>query len=84
MLSKKEIFVDYFSIQCYNGLQILVSGLRCFEDDDIVHVNGRVDPKADIDLIKLELILSHLDEVCQRECVQHCCFSVCLCIREGS
>ncbi|KAF2309253.1 hypothetical protein GH714_001387 [Hevea brasiliensis] len=38
-------------------------GLRCFEDDDIVHVNGRVDPKADIDLIKLELILSHLDEI---------------------
>ena len=35
--------------------------VRCFEDDDIVHVDGRVDPKADIEVIELELALVDLD-----------------------
>ncbi|AQK74811.1 Ribosome-binding ATPase YchF [Zea mays] len=34
--------------------------VRCFEDDDIVHVNGRVEPGSDIDVINLELIFSDL------------------------
>ncbi|XP_057522337.1 uncharacterized protein LOC130802375 isoform X1 [Amaranthus tricolor] len=37
--------------------------VRCFEDNDIIHVNGRVDPKSDIDVINLELIFSDLDQV---------------------
>ncbi|MFT5284135.1 MAG: GTP-binding protein YchF [Planctomycetota bacterium] len=35
--------------------------VRCFEDDDIVHVDGRVDPKADIEVIELELSLVDLE-----------------------
>ncbi|KAK6947270.1 GTP binding domain [Dillenia turbinata] len=37
--------------------------VRCFEDNDIVHVNGKVDPKSDIDIINLELVFSDLDQV---------------------
>lgn len=37
--------------------------VRCFEDNDIVHVNGKVDPKSDIDVINLELIFTDLDQV---------------------
>ncbi|EPS61214.1 hypothetical protein M569_13585, partial [Genlisea aurea] len=40
--------------------------VRCFEDDDIVHVNGKVDPKSDIDIINLELVFSDLDQVEKR------------------
>ncbi|CAN6545524.1 unnamed protein product [Malus baccata var. baccata] len=36
--------------------------VRCFEDNDVVHVSGKVDPKADIDAIDLELIFSDLDQ----------------------
>ncbi|XP_021757414.1 uncharacterized protein LOC110722452 [Chenopodium quinoa] len=37
--------------------------VRCFEDNDIIHVNGRVEPKSDIDVINLELIFSDLDQL---------------------
>nr|DAD43618.1 TPA_asm: hypothetical protein HUJ06_001848 [Nelumbo nucifera] len=40
--------------------------VRCFEDNDIVHVNGKVDPKSDIDIINLELIFSDLDQIEKR------------------
>lgn len=35
--------------------------VRCFEDDDIVHVAGKVDPLSDIEIINTELILADLD-----------------------
>ena len=38
----------------------IVHVVRCFEDDDVIHVSGRVDPIADIEVINLELILSDL------------------------
>ncbi len=37
--------------------------VRCFEDDDIVHVAGRVDPLADIETISTELMLADLETV---------------------
>ena len=37
--------------------------VRCFENDDIVHVAGRVDPISDIEIINTELALSDLDSV---------------------
>ncbi|KAG0474066.1 hypothetical protein HPP92_015923 [Vanilla planifolia] len=40
--------------------------VRCFEDNDIVHVNGKIDPKSDIDVVNLELILSDLDQIEKR------------------
>lgn len=39
----------------------IVHVVRCFENDDIIHVDGCIDPKRDIDVIDLELILSDMD-----------------------
>ncbi|NEZ03421.1 redox-regulated ATPase YchF [Wenzhouxiangella sp. XN201] len=35
--------------------------VRCFEDDDVTHVSGRVDPLSDIETIDTELCLADLD-----------------------
>ena len=40
--------------------------LRCFEDDDVIHVEGRVDPIADADTIETELMLADLDSLERR------------------
>ncbi len=37
--------------------------VRAFEDDDINHVNGKVDPKDDIETINSELILADLEKI---------------------
>jgi GTP-binding protein YchF len=37
--------------------------VRCFENDDIVHVAGRIDPGSDIEVINTELALADLDSV---------------------
>ena len=39
---------------------VIIHVVRCFEDDDVVHVRGKVDPLYDIEVINLELILSDL------------------------
>jgi GTP-binding protein YchF len=40
--------------------------LRCFEDDDITHVEGRVDPVEDADTIETELMLADLESIEKR------------------
>ncbi len=40
--------------------------VRCFEDPDVVHVDGTVDPIRDIETIELELIFADLDTVKKR------------------
>jgi GTP-binding protein YchF len=40
--------------------------LRCFEDDDIIHVEGRVDPLADAEVVETELMLADLDSLEKR------------------
>ncbi|MEM9911824.1 MAG: redox-regulated ATPase YchF [Pseudomonadota bacterium] len=40
--------------------------LRCFEDDDVTHVDGRVDPVADADVIETELMLADLESIEKR------------------
>ena len=44
----------------------IVHVVRCFEDENIVHVNGRIDPADDIATINLELILADLETVQKR------------------
>lgn len=39
----------------------IVHVVRCFENDDIIHVEGSVDPARDIETINLELILSDVE-----------------------
>src|SRR6187399_1489866 len=44
----------------------IVQVVRCFEDDDIHHVAGTVDPVRDIEVINTELMLSDLESVRKR------------------
>ena len=44
----------------------IVHVVRCFEDSDIVHVDGSVDPARDIETINVELILSDLEVLDRR------------------
>ena len=40
--------------------------VRCFEDENVIHVNGRVDPLSDIETITTELALSDLNTLEKR------------------
>ena len=40
--------------------------LRCFEDSDVIHVEGRIDPIEDADTIETELMLADLDSLERR------------------
>ena len=37
--------------------------VRCFDDDDVIHVDGSVDPIRDIEVIELELIIADLQQL---------------------
>ncbi len=41
----------------------IVHVVRCFDNDDIIHVAGSVDPARDIEIINLELALADLDQI---------------------
>ena len=45
----------------------IVHVVRCFEDDDIIHVDGSVDPLRDIETINLELIFSDIEMLERRK-----------------
>lgn len=44
----------------------IVEVVRCFENDDIIHVEGTVDPIRDIEIINLELMLADLEVINNR------------------
>ena len=44
----------------------IVEVVRCFENADIIHVEGGVDPIRDIEVINLELVMADLDTVTKR------------------
>jgi GTP-binding protein YchF len=44
----------------------IINVVRCFEDENITHVEGRVDPIRDIELIQLELIIADLESLEKR------------------
>src|ERR1700733_4096024 len=43
--------------------QAIAHVVRCFENEDVTHVSGKVDPVSDAAIINLELILADLDTV---------------------
>jgi hypothetical protein len=45
---------------------MIVHVVRCFEDGDVVHVSGDVDPARDIETINIELALADLETVSKR------------------
>ena len=44
----------------------IVHVVRCFQDDNVVHVDGKVNPLSDIETINLELILSDMEVIERR------------------
>ena len=44
-------------------VDLLIHVIRCFENDNIVHVNGKIDPVSDKEVIDYELIIKDLDSV---------------------
>ncbi len=44
----------------------IVHVVRCFDNDDIIHVEGNTDPKRDVEIIDLELILADMEMVDRR------------------
>ncbi|MBQ6371172.1 MAG: redox-regulated ATPase YchF [Firmicutes bacterium] len=42
-------------------VEAIVHVVRCFEDENVVHVDGKIDPISDIETINMELILSDLE-----------------------
>ena len=44
-------------------VEVIVHVVRCFEDEDIVHTLGEVDPKRDIEIIDTELMLADLQTI---------------------
>ena len=44
----------------------IVHVLRCFEDDDITHVEGKIDPVSDAETVETELMLSDLESLEKR------------------
>ena len=47
-------------------MSALAHVVRCFEDENITHVDGSVDPRRDVEVINLELILADLESVTKR------------------
>ena len=47
-------------------MNALAHVVRCFEDDNVTHVDGSIDPVRDAEIINLELILADLDTVIKR------------------
>jgi ribosome-binding ATPase len=50
-------------LQHIREVDAIVEVVRCFEDKDIVHVAGELDPVADVETIKLELVLADLETI---------------------
>lgn len=44
----------------------LLHVVRCFEDDNVVHVDGGIDPIRDMEVISMELVLADMDTVAKR------------------
>jgi ribosome-binding ATPase len=44
----------------------IVHVVRCFEDDDVIHVAGEVNPSQDVEVINLELALADLSQIERR------------------
>ncbi len=46
--------------------EVILQIVRCFEDDNIVHTEGRIDPLSDVEIIESELILADIEVLTNR------------------
>jgi GTP-binding protein YchF len=44
----------------------IIHVVRCFDDENVIHVEGSTDPKRDIDIINMELVMADLEMVQRR------------------
>ena len=56
------------SLSNIREVDAIVHVVRCFEDSNIVHVDGSIDPLRDIETINLELIFSDIEILERRIC----------------
>ena len=54
-------------LQHIREVDAIVEVVRCFEDKDIVHVSGALDPVADIETIQTELVLADLEALTRQK-----------------
>lgn len=47
-------------------VEVIIHIVRCFDDNNIIHVSNKIDPKDDIEIIETELILKDLDTIDKR------------------
>lgn len=45
------------------GVDAIIHIVRCFEDEEVIHVEGKVDPLSDIEVIETELLLADLESL---------------------
>ena len=57
-----EARTPHSACSCCNSVQVV----RCFEDENVVHVSGAVDPVDDTDVINFELVLADVAQVEKR------------------
>jgi ribosome-binding ATPase len=50
-------------LQHIREVDAIIEVVRCFENKDIVHVSGRLDPVADMETVKTELVLADLESL---------------------
>ena len=48
------------------GTDAIVHVVRCFDDENVIHVEGSTDPQRDIDIINMELVMADLEMVQRR------------------
>ncbi len=44
----------------------IIHVVRCFDDENVIHVEGSTDPRRDIDIINMELVMADLEMVARR------------------
>lgn len=63
--SKGEGLGNQF-LSTIKNVGIIVHVVRCFVDDDVIHVSGKVNPAADIEVLNIELALADLQSIEKR------------------
>ena len=58
--------IEFVDIAHIREVDSIAQVVRCFEDPNVVHVDGSIDPIRDIDTINLELILADLETIDKR------------------
>ena len=51
--------------------ELILHIVRCFEDENITHVEGSVDPVRDIEIIQTELILADIEQLNKKDRKAH-------------